>query len=341
MNGYQRVEAAFQGRWPDRVPIMLHNFMLAAREAGYTMASYREKPEHIARSFIRAVETYQYDGVLVDVDTATLAGAVGVPVELPEDEPARCAGPLLQRLEQVDQLPPPDVGRDPRVQIWIEATRQLVQYFGGEIYLRGNCDQAPFSLASMIRTPAAWMMDLLEPELEPYVFALLEYCTEVGRQFLSLMAETGAPLLSSGDSPAGPEIVSPTFYRRFALPFEKRLVDHAHQLGCPYVLHICGRTDPILDDMVASGADGLELDYKTDIHTAHDKMRESTVFLGNLDPSAVLAHGGPEDVAVATRAVLETFADTPRFVLNAGCAIPPTTPPENLHAMIRTARGLR
>jgi uroporphyrinogen-III decarboxylase len=31
------------------------------------------------------------------------------------------------------------------------------------------------------------------------------------------------------------------------------------------VLHICGCTDRILDDMIASGADGLELDYKTDV----------------------------------------------------------------------------
>ncbi len=320
---------------------MLHNFLLAAREAGHTMASYRAKPEHIAQSFIRAIETYQYDGVLVDVDTATLAEALGTPVELPEDEPARCAGPRLERLEQVQDLPPPDVGRHPRVQIWLEATRQLVQYFGGEIYLRGNCDQAPFSLASMLRTPAEWMMDLMEPEREPHVRALLEYCTEAGCQFLSLMAETGAPMLSNGDSPAGPEIVSPSFYRRFALPYEQRLADHAHRLGCRYVLHICGRTDPILDAMLASGADGLELDYKTDLVTAHDMMRDRAVFLGNLDPSAVLAHGSGDQVASATGKLLETFADTPRFVLNAGCAIPPTTPPENLHAMIRTARGVR
>jgi hypothetical protein len=33
------------------------------------------------------------------------------------------------------------------------------------------------------------------------------------------------------------------------------------------------------------------------------------------------------------------FADTPRLVVNAGCAIPATTPPENLRAMIRAARA--
>jgi uroporphyrinogen-III decarboxylase len=39
--------------------------------------------------------------------------------------------------------------------------------------------------------------------------------------------------------------------------------------------------------------------------------------------------------------VLETFADTPQFILNAGCAIPPTAPEANIRAMIATARAFR
>ena len=31
----------------------------------------------------------QYDGITVDIDTVTLAGACGVPVDFPNDEPAR------------------------------------------------------------------------------------------------------------------------------------------------------------------------------------------------------------------------------------------------------------
>ena len=42
-----------------------------------------------------------------------------------------------------------------------------------------------------------------------------------------------------------------------------------------------------------------------------------------------------------TRDLLQVFADTPRFVLNAGCAIPRSTPSANIHAMIRTAREFR
>jgi hypothetical protein len=131
--------------------------------------------------------------------------------------------------------------------------------------------------------------------------------------------------------------LEPRRYRDFALPWEKRLAEEAHRLGLPYALHICGRTDRILDDMLATGADALELDYKTDARLAHDRMRDRAVFIGNLDPSGVLALGTPAFVEEKTRELVATFADTPRFILNAGCAIPATTRGENLRAMIRRA----
>ena len=91
--------------------------------------------------------------------------------------------------------------------------------------------------------------------------------------------------------------------------------------------------------MLETGADGLELDYRTDAALAHQKMKDRAVFIGNIDPSGVLALGSPALVEQKTRELLNVFADTPRFILNAGCAIPPITPPENLRAMISTARS--
>jgi uroporphyrinogen decarboxylase len=339
MNGCERVAAALRGEPPDRVPVMLHNFMMAAREAGHTMKRYREDPAAIAGSFVRAVETYGYDGILVDVDTATLAGALGVPVERPEDEPALVRGARLASLADVDGLEPPDVARDPRVQVWLEAVRLLVRHLGREVHVRGNCDQAPFSLASMMRGAADWMMDLMDEDNRERAERLLDHCAAAALQFVRLMASTGAHMVSSGDSPAGPDLVSPRIYRTFALPWEKRLADEAHRLGLPYALHVCGKTDRILDDMVATGADALELDYKTDATLARDRLKGRATFIGNLDPSGVLALGSPALVEEKTRELVAVFADSPRFVLNAGCAIPPTTPAANLHAMIRAARG--
>jgi uroporphyrinogen decarboxylase len=93
--------------------------------------------------------------------------------------------------------------------------------------------------------------------------------------------------------------------------------------------------------MMETGADGLELDYKTDVKLAFDLMKDKCTFFGNVDPSGVLALGTPEMVRVKTLELLDVFSKTNRFVLNSGCALPSSTPSENIEMFIKTAREYR
>ena len=264
MNGYERINAALKGERPDKVPVMLHNFMMAAHEHGVTMEQYRNNPKVIAECFIASIDKYHYDGILIDIDTVTLAGAVGVPVDFPVNDPARTHLGNLENLEDLANLKPAKVEDYKYIQVWLEAVRLLKEYYKDEIYIRGNCDQAPFTLASMMRGAQNWMLDLMiatDDQLE----ALLNYCTDASSQFVKLMTQTGCDMVSNGDSPAGPEMISPEMYLKYAMPYEKRMVEVAHQAGLPYALHICGDTEVILEHMLLTGADAIELDYKTDI----------------------------------------------------------------------------
>lgn len=81
MNGYQRMIAALKGKPSDKIPVMLHNFMVAAEEFNVSMGQYRENPKLIADVFKYSVEKYGLDGILVDMDTVTLAGSVGVKID--------------------------------------------------------------------------------------------------------------------------------------------------------------------------------------------------------------------------------------------------------------------
>jgi MtaA/CmuA family methyltransferase len=226
------------------------------------------------------------------------------------------------------------------VQVWLEAVRLLKEYFKDEIYIRGNCDQAPFGLATMVRGAQDLMMDLMMAE-ENLVFDLLNYCTDASCQFIKLMAQTGADMVSNGDSPAGPEMISPDMYEKFALPFEKKVVDTAHSLGLTYTLHICGNTRVILDKMLLSGADAFELDYKTDARKVYEIFSERATLIWNIDPSGVLALGTVNDVRQKTAELLDIYSGSSRFILNAGCALPPDTPSENIKEMIKVAREFK
>jgi uroporphyrinogen decarboxylase len=337
MNGYERIHKTLNGEWPDRRPVMLHNFMMAASEAGYTMKAFREDPENAANAFIQSVEKYDLDGIMIDFDTTLLAGAIGVPVDYPENEPARIPAGLIDTWDQLDNLEDIDISSNERIQIWLETCSIIKKYFKDEIFVRGNCDQAPFSMASMVRGAQNWMLDLMMPGEE--VVNLLEYCTKISCQFIRLMTETGVDMVSNGDSPAGPEMISPEMFREFALPYEKELVEVAHSKGLPYVNHICGNTDLIIEDMLKTGTDGLELDYKTDIHLILKHLGDSNLFIGNIDPSGILALGTKQAVRSKTMELLDVYKESPRLVVNAGCAIPAETPSENIMELVNVAHN--
>ena len=189
-----------------------------------------------------------------------------------------------------------------------------------------------------MRSFPEWMIDLLTENA--LVFKLLDFCTDATRQFIHLMAQTGVDMVSNGDSFAGPDMISPEMYQKYAFPFEKKIVEEAHNLGNPYALHICGNTDAIIEKMIETGADVLELDYKSNIQLIHDACKKGNItFSGNLDPSGVLTFGTTKLVEEKTRELLTIFKDNPRFIMNAGCAIPAEAPEENIKKLVEVTRN--
>lgn len=338
MTGFERIKSAIDGKMPDMRPVMLHNFMLAVAEYGCSMKQYREDPQIAANCHIKFVEKYGIDGVLFDVDTALLASAAGAPVDYPENEPARVCAPLISSLDEVDYLEDKDISKNVRIQHSLEVMKILRKYFGHEMFLRGNCDQAPFSLACALRGPEAFMMDLiLEPEKAK---KLIDYTSRISVQMIHLMAKAEVDMVSNGDSPAGPEMISQEMYREFALDSEKLLLQAAHEEGLPYLLHICGNTNIILPDMANAGFDAVELDYKTSTEAIFNNFSKSVTIFGTVDPSGVIALGKPEDVRREILEIEKYYKGNPRIVYGAGCAIPPITPEENIRMFVQTVREL-
>ena len=103
------------------------------------------------------------------------------------------------------------------------------------------------------------------------------------------------------------------------------------------VVHTCGDTAKILESLAEYDCCGFEFDHKTDPMAAQHKVGARHVLFGNVDPSAVLALGTPALVRQKTRELISVWKPQGRFVLNSGCALPSSTPPENIRAFIETA----
>ena len=338
MNSLQRVRTVLAGGIPDRVPVCLHNFMLAAREAGVRMEEYRVNPEAIACVHLQAVETYGHDCILVDTDTTMLAEALGARSECAPNEPGRIVQPAIRSLDEVDRLKVINPETDGRIPALLEAVRLISKQVGSEIAIRGNADQAAFDLACLVRGIEEFLMELIEQPDNPRIAQLLEICYQSHLAVHRALAKAGAHFTSLGDSLAAPDVTSPRMFHRFARPYEERLVKDLAAHGIFVVIHICGDTSRILDMLAEYGPCGFELDYKTDAVKAKQTAGKHHVLFGNIDPSGVLARGTVEQVREATRQLIDLWKPEGRFILNAGCAIPPTTPPENVHALVAAAK---
>jgi uroporphyrinogen decarboxylase len=337
VNSLKRVQTVLRGETPDRVPVCLHNFWLAAKEAGVPLEEYLTQPEAAARVHLCAVEKYGYDCILIDLDTTMLAEAMGAKRDCTPNEPGHIAAPAINSISEVGRLKPVDPQRDGRIPVLLEAVRIMAREVGSEIAIRANADQGAFSLACLLRGMQEFLTDLAAEPDNPAIHRLLEVAYQSHLATHRALRAAGAHFTSLGDSPAGPDMISPAMFQRFARPYQERLVRELAADGIFTVIHICGNTTAILDQLAQYPACGFELDYKTDARRAKALLGAGHVLFGNVDPSGVLARGTPAQVREATRQLIELWKPGGRFILNAGCAIPPTTPAENLQAFIQAA----
>ncbi len=338
MTSKQRVDAVLQGSIPDRVPVCLHNFLLASREAGIPLEQYLSDPAATARAHLHALEKYGHDCILVDLDTTLLAEAMGAVCDTVPGAPGHIAGPAIGGLEDVGRLRVVDPERDGRIPVLLEAIRILVREVGDTVSIRANADQAAFSLAGLLRGTENFLLDLAGEPDNPAIHELLEVCHQSHLAVHRAVMKAGAHFTSLGDSPAGPDVVSPRMFREFARPYHERLVRELAANGIYTVIHICGNTSAILDQLAEYPDCGFELDYKTPAAAVKSSVGVGHVLFGNVDPSAVIGRGNVEQVREACSALIREWKPGGRFVLNAGCAIPECTPPENIAALMECAR---
>ncbi|MDR0719369.1 MAG: uroporphyrinogen decarboxylase family protein [Treponema sp.] len=338
MTGYERIMAALNRQKPDKVPLMLLAASPVATESGFTMEQYRSSAKNMAKANIAFARKYGLDGILLEVDTCVLAGAVGVPVDLPEDDPARVIGPASNDInELMDLMEPGRLYTNDRVNIIIEACGLIKKETGNEFLLRGNCDQMAYSLAMLAYGMMDFFTDLTDEEQGEKILKLIEKALYVHLEYHKMMKAAGADITSFGDSSCGPDLISREMFLKYSLPFHKKLHEELQKLNIKAVCHICGNLDLILEDVASIGHEGVEIDYKTDMNRAAPAMKGKSTVFGPIDPSGLFYFGTPEKMRLEVKRVLDCFGGR-GIVLGAGCAIPKGAPEANIRAFVNAAR---
>jgi uroporphyrinogen-III decarboxylase len=126
-------------------------------------------------------------------------------------------------------------------------------------------------------------------------------------------------------------------YSDFAWKPEKMLTDEVQDYGIPLSIHICGNTTSIIQQMAATGARILEIDWQVDMGKAREQIPADTVLMGNINPSDPMVFGTENDVEEAVRKIITATGGKGVFI-STGCAMGRNTPPENFRAMIEATK---
>ncbi len=337
MDSVERVRAAIELREPDRVPVDLHNFQPAAYASGLPMSQVFRDGELLAESMLQAWREFHHDMILLENGTACNAQACGMHVYYRDDTAPVVGEPLLKSLEDVTELEVPDpYTAFPMCEI-LKATRILAREVGDQAWICARADQGPMDLAAELRGMSEFMMDIATGEREDLIHALLDYARRVATRYAFALIECGGHSTSIGEPVGGPAMLSPRHYRRYPWIHEQRMVEELKQHGIILHLHICGDTAKITEDYIATGAQVLEIDHKTDARRLKDAARGRTTLLGNIDTN-LLALGKPGEVEDACRELIAVCQPGSGFILGPGCALPPNTPADNIHALVESAK---
>jgi MtaA/CmuA family methyltransferase len=328
MNSFQRVLARLQGQPVDRPPNFNIYMTFAADHIGQPLERYYQDYQVLVEANLAMLEDFESDIVQAISDPYREAVDFGLDVIFPENSLPINTTPLLEKPEDLSLLKIPDPYNSPRMRDRLEAVRSLREKVGGEIPIMGWVEGA-LAEAVDLRGMTNLMMDLIQRP--KWVRELLEICCELSVHFSLAQLEAGADIIGLGDAAASQ--ISPAMYRRFALPYEQKVFSEVHNAGGIGRLHICGDTNKILPDMVASGAKIIDLDWMVDMSAAVNQFGDQVSFCGNVDPVAVLLQGTPEEVYLATLANLK--AGGMHSICAAGCEVPINTPNENLAAQNR------
>ena len=233
----------------------------------------------------------------------------------------------VKNLEDIEKIKDYNL-EEGRVGLILEAVKILSDKYGKGLPVIGSMI-GPFSLAQHINGDA-WFGNIFTGE--DLVPELLDLCSDFNVKYAKAMVRNGADTIAIIDPTASYELIGGEFYEKFALPYQKKIVDAMKELDVATVLHICGNTTNGLGIMDKTGVNGISVDQRVDVKTAIGNV-ENAIIIGNLDPVAVLWNGSPDDIAVASKKALDAGVG----LLSPGCGIVSMTPTTNLQTMVKCA----
>jgi uroporphyrinogen decarboxylase len=354
MNGRERTLTALEVREPDRVPLYIHgineeSIIGIGRRITDGLPDPKQFHDMTEAERLKLLDTlfliheeFGVDGFtsfeinqLRDLDATHAEDDWHVVYERsPHGLPVVCGYPV-EDASALDRYTPPEPRREHL--LLLELARQR---FGGEKALfwmmRGT-----FVLSWRLAGMSNLMIKMLEDPA--FVHRIAEMTTVFNLKMLDLLADVGLDVLVIEDDIADTKttLISPKHFCEFVNPYNRRLVDRAHQLGLKVVRHSDGNLWKLLDILLESGYDGLN-PLEPQAGMTLDRVKaycgDRLCLLGNIDCAELLPFGTPEQVDEEVRRAIADAGAGGGLIICSSNSLHPGVDPDNCIAMFRATR---
>ena len=329
MNSKERCLSAIQGAPVDRVPVFPLLMHFAQQRLGI---SYREFATHgrlLAEAQVHVLGKFAIDAITACSDAFRITADLGGELAFPDDKPPYSLRPLVASASDLGKLGRPDpASSGSRMADRVLGVREMVKAVGQNHLVLGWVDM-PFAEACSLCGVSEFMILVYEDPVLAH--QVLHFLADIVIDFALAQIQAGAPMIGAGDAAAS--LISPAFYREFALPYEQRVCAAIHNAGALMKLHICGNTNALLDDMLTSGADLFNVDHLVPFEKACAVYGTAgKCFKGNLDPVSDLLQASPEACLMHARERVARARGL-AYMLSPGCEVPGETPDSHMAAL--------
>jgi uroporphyrinogen decarboxylase len=331
----------------DRPPVWL------MRQAGRALPEYRklkekysflelvQTPELAAEVTLQPVRRFGFDAAILFSDILVVPEAMGQPYRF-RDTGGIAMDFAVRTESDIKQLSVAEV-REKLVYV-DKALRILRKELGDQTALIGFAG-SPWTLATFMMEGGSaekYTRALTLFRREPKTFStLMEKLTAAVTEYLKIQIAAGADALQVFDSHGG--LLAPTEFPeasgRWMREIISNLTSNASCPAPPTIVFSLG-THGNWDDLVATGASVLGIDWRFPLADARRLLPANVGLQGNLQP-ALLSDATPQAVAEGTRQLLEVMRGRSGYVFNLGHGVPPDAKLENIAALVETVKKFK
>jgi len=334
MTGREIAQMAFDLKKPPRLPVtLIGGGAWIVQHLGKTFAGIKNDPAQIADAFLQFYRLFKGDLLWTGSNFLNYpVHFLGCPIKDESADSPALDGTAIKSLDEIGRLSIEKVLQHPTMQAIIRSHHLVADAIGKQAMIVPT-QWAPFTLtARILGLEALLVATIQEPEK---LSQLIRFSTELTWAVMERILEhPDIPGANLSDPVASGDVVSPLTFRQFSSPAIRDLVDRLRARKKYAMVHICGNTTRVLEDILEIHPHCFSLENKLDLKTAREILSGKVCAAGNVSPTGVFLSGTPEQVKDEARACLAAWGDGGGYILTVGCDFPKQVPLENLNALM-------